>query len=54
MAGIFSLENDDSFLNVTNEAKKRVNSNIVNAVTNNYLNMSYDKTTLVGNQSKLM
>ena len=37
MAGIFSLENDDSFLNVNNEAKKRVNSNIVNSVTNNKL-----------------
>ena len=54
MAGIFSLENDDSFLNVTNEAKKRVKSNTVNSVTNNYLKMSYDKTNLVGNLSKLM
>ena len=43
MAGIFSLENDDSFLNVTNEAKKRVKSNTVNSVTNDYLKMSYDK-----------
>ena len=45
MAGIFSLENDDSFLNVTNEAKKRVKSNTVNSVTNDYLKMSFDKTS---------
>lgn len=38
MAGSFSLENDDSFLNVTNEAKKRVKRKIANSVTNEYLN----------------